>query len=92
MYDEITYVESLADYVKIVKSDGDTVITKEKISAIADKLPDLFIRIHRSFIINTAAINSFTKESIVIKDQTFPISRTYKKMVEERLSSPQNSK
>jgi len=90
-HDDIYYIESLADYVKIVKEDGETIITKEKISAISDKLPDSFIRIHRSFIINTTAITSFTKENIVIKNHVLPISRTYKKSVEERLLLSQHS-
>ncbi len=84
-YDEIAYIESLADYVKIVKSDHQTVITKEKISVIADKLPEAFYRIHRSFIINSQGVTSFSKESIVINGKSLPISRSYKKEVGERL-------
>ncbi len=84
-HDEIAYIESLADYVKIVKPDNQAMITKEKISVIADKLPISFYRIHRSFIINSQAITSFSKESIIINGKPLPISRSYKKDVGEKL-------
>lgn len=86
MHAEIAYVESLADYVKIIKTDTTQIITKEKISAIADRLPDTFYRIHRSFIVNGSAISSFSKENVIVEGDTLPISRTYKKVVEERLN------
>ena len=87
LYDEIAYVESLADYVKIIKRDETHVITKEKISVIADKLPDTFFRIHRSYIVNGNELTSFNKENVVVNNMTLPISRTYKKLVEQRIKA-----
>ncbi|MEO1653233.1 MAG: LytTR family DNA-binding domain-containing protein, partial [Bacteroidota bacterium] len=46
--DQIFYIESLGDYVKIHSPEKHWV-TKEKISALQTKLPENFIRIHRSF-------------------------------------------
>ena len=76
--DEIYYIESLSDYVKI-KLEDKTVITKEKISTIEAKLTQPFLRIHRSFIVNTDKINSFTAEVVEINSIELPISRSYKK-------------
>lgn len=75
---ELYYIESLNDYVKIVTYD-DELITREKITNISEKLPDRFLRIHRSFVINLDYVTSFTTTSVQIKDQTLPITRTYKK-------------
>ena len=86
LLDDILYLESLSDYVKIVTSTHAPIITKEKISALEEKLAIPFIRIHRSFIINADKIDSFSSESAVIKDNTLPISRTYKKVVREMLA------
>ena len=77
----IEYVESMGDYVKIITTAQGIVITKEKISKLADKLPDTFLRIHRSFIVNSDKINSFTKETVRTTDADLPISRTYKQEV-----------
>lgn len=83
--DEITHIESLSDYIKI-HTTSDVFITKEKISSIEKKLPTKFIRIHRSFIINQEAIQSFNREQIEVANQTFTIGRKYKAAVHEVLA------
>ena len=74
---DILYVESLSDYIKIHTSEK-AITTREKISAISEQLPNYFLRIHRSFIVNSNNIESFNKETIEIKGVELPISRTYK--------------
>lgn len=84
-FDEINYVESLSDYLKIYLQEK-TIITRETISSIEAKLPkNSFIRIHRSYIISLAKIDSFTNEFVEILSKALPISRTYKKDVLQRL-------
>lgn len=73
----ISYIESLSDYVQ-VHTDASTVITKEKISALEDLLPNYFLRVHRSFLINTNHITSFNREEILIGDVSIPIGRKFK--------------
>lgn len=87
-FDTIIYIESYSDYLKIhlnastALNTSATVITRETISSIEAKLPKaLFLRIHRSYIISIASINSFTNEHITIQNKALPISRTYKKEV-----------
>lgn len=80
--EEIAYIESLGDYVKIMTTGKSPIITKEKISKLEERLPPSFLRIHRSFIVNSEKIITFTKEEIQLKDNVqLPISRTYKKNV-----------
>lgn len=80
-YANIIYIESFGDYLKLHLTDT-VIITRETISAIEAKLPKRqFIRIHRSFIISIAHIQSFTNEYITINKQALPISRSYKKEV-----------
>ncbi len=79
--DKILYIESLSDYVKIHLKDK-TVITRETISNMENKLDtNLFIRIHRSFIVSVNKIESYTNEFIEIHKKALPISRTYKNSV-----------
>ena len=70
-------VESLADYVKLHLT-SEQVITKEKISELQAKLPEYFIRVHRSFLVNKHHVSSFGKEELVVGNTTVKISRTYK--------------
>lgn len=85
-FDEVLFIESLGDYVKINLTDGSSIITKEKISSLEERLPDLYLRIHRSFLVNKSKISNFNKEEVEIDNQTIPISRTYKKVVWEQLA------
>ncbi|MEN8118436.1 MAG: response regulator transcription factor, partial [Bacteroidota bacterium] len=63
-FPEIMYIESLADYIKIYLTDRN-VVTRETISSIEAKLPQKdFIRVHRSFIVATRFVDSFTNEII----------------------------
>lgn len=84
-YNNLLYIESLADYVKIHQESGSEVISKEKISHIEKELPGTFIRIHRSFIVNRAKITSFSRELVNLGTVELPISRSYRKDVVSRL-------
>ncbi|MFC2123191.1 LytR/AlgR family response regulator transcription factor [Bacteroidota bacterium] len=84
--EEVLYIESLADYIQIHMADGRVVQSKEKISCIEASLPEGFVRIHRSFIVNKARVSSFSRESVLIGPVELPLSRTYKKKAFEKLS------
>ncbi|MFT5147233.1 MAG: two-component system LytT family response regulator [Polaribacter sp.] len=85
-FDEIQYVESLSDYIKIHSVDK-TITTRETISNIETKLPAKnFLRIHRSYIVNLKKMNSYTNEFVEIGKNAIPISRTYKENVLKKLT------
>jgi DNA-binding LytR/AlgR family response regulator len=78
MLDEILYIESLKDYIKII-TPGKTIITKQSISSLEDLLPkDAFVRIHRSYIVALKKIESYNHEMMVVGKKELPISRMYK--------------
>lgn len=76
--DSIDYLESLGDYVRIHSSHGEKTVTKEKISNLDNRLPNNFIRVHRSFIVNKNKISTFNRDCLIINEMELPISRTYK--------------
>ncbi|WP_075591182.1 LytR/AlgR family response regulator transcription factor [Labilibacter marinus] len=84
-YNQILYIESLSDYIKIhLKTQS--IVTRETISNIEAKLPQKdFIRTHRSYIVAIHMIESFTHEYIEMNKKTIPISRNYKSEVLNRL-------
>lgn len=85
MLDDILYIESLKDYVRIKSSEKD-IISHQKISYLEEKLPDeLFIRVHRSFIVPLRKIKSYTSSSIEVPGHEVPIGRLYKEKVLEKL-------
>ena len=87
-FSDLNYIESFSDYIKI-HLDDKTIVTRETISSIEAKLPQKdFLRIHRSYIVSFAKIESFTNECIEVKNKTLPISRSYKSDVMARLNKP----
>ncbi|HKZ36161.1 MAG TPA: response regulator transcription factor, partial [Chryseolinea sp.] len=83
---DILYVESLKDYIKIF-TPLKTIITKQSISSLHDMLPhDSFIRIHRSYLVAVNKIDSFNNERIEIARNELPISRMYKEGVRKILN------
>ena len=84
-FDDILFIESLKDYIKVVTKDK-TIVTKQAISSIEENLPkDLFTRTHRSFIVSLKKIESFTPDLIQINKYEIPISRSYRHEVEKAL-------
>lgn len=85
-FDSIVYVESLSDYVKIITL-KQTIVTRETISNLEGKLSnDIFMRIHRSYIVSLKKMTSYTNEFIEINNKALPISRSYKESVLQKLA------
>jgi len=83
-YDEILYVESIKDYIKIHTTESQLVI-KHGISAFEEKLDSRFLRVHRSYIVNSQKVTAYTKQDIEIGDLEIPIGDLYKKTTLEKL-------
>lgn len=83
--DDILYIESLKDYVRI-HTRKRQLVTKFQIGEIEKILPqENFIRIHKSYIVNSNMITSFNAQEIEIDDISLPLGRSYKEMVERKL-------
>ena len=85
-FDSIAYIESVGDYIKIVTESDEPVLSYERISHIIKELPENFLRIHRSFIVNCRKVDFFSKNELTINGITLPISRTYKNKVNSKLA------
>jgi DNA-binding LytR/AlgR family response regulator len=83
--DDILFIESIRDYIKVVTKNG-TIVTRQSISSMEDLLPKhLFFRIHRSYIVSFKNIDCFTTERIEIAKYSLPVSRPYRHEMENRL-------
>ena len=82
---EILYFESNDTEVFVCTADGDSFRTRTRISQWENILDKRFLRIHRSYIINTHRIDSFDGTRVRIQHRTIELSRKYKESVRERL-------
>lgn len=80
---EICWIESIKDYVKVVLPDK-VLIAKQKISLLEELLPEeQFCRIHRSFIVSIAKVESYYAYAVEILGKELPIGRNYKQNVQK---------
>lgn len=86
LFDQINYIESIGDYVKIhLEKENHVVHTTMK--NIEEKLnADIFLRIHRTYIINLQKIIDIEENSIAIGKVVIPVSRNNKQILMDRLN------
>ena len=86
-FDEILYIESLREYIRIVTAEGQ-VVTLETMKNMEKILPaKLFIRIHKSFIVAFDRIKALHGNQVEVADKTLPIGRSYRQQLMEKISS-----
>lgn len=82
---DILYIESLKDYIKVITALGDYVVHKS-LSAITEELPQSnFMRIHRSYTISINKISALEGNTVEISGRKIPIGRNYTKQAKERI-------
>ena len=76
-FEDILYVESLKDYIKVFTTSGNYLVHKS-LTSMTEELPDSnFIRIHRSYTIAIDKVKSVEGNLIEITTNKIPIGRKY---------------
>jgi DNA-binding LytR/AlgR family response regulator len=87
--DEIIYIESWKDYIKLFLTSGKSLLAKQSISAMENLLSEYrFLRVHRSYMVSVNKISSYNGLSVQVQSTEIPIGRLYKQAVMERLNTP----
>ena len=83
--DDIKYIESQHEYIKIHLANSTAVSTQLSLKSIEEQLPPgRFMRIHRSYIVNLAKISIIERNRIVFDGKTYiPVSDQYKEKFQE---------
>lgn len=78
LLDDILYIESDKDYVKVFTEKG-FIITRQTIASVEAMLSESqFIRIHRSYIVSLNKLKSYTAETVEIGNKELPIGKLYR--------------
>jgi len=81
---DILYLEAMRDYTRII-TDAKQYLVLTTLNGIIEKLPsEIFVRIHRSYVINRNKIDAIQKNKIHIQSYELPVGKLYK----HALSSP----
>ncbi|WP_378186554.1 LytR/AlgR family response regulator transcription factor [Aquimarina sp. W85] len=82
----ITVIQAKGDYITL-KTDNQKYTVHSTLKKIEDKLPDdLFLKIHRSYIINIKKIIDIEDNSVLIAKDVIPVSRSNRPELMKRLN------
>ena len=84
-FSEITYNQGMSEYVKIHLAVRKPIMSLLSLKSLEAQLPtELFMRVHKSFIINLQKINMIERNEIIYDDGTIiPVSAQYKAIFQE---------
>lgn len=81
-YDEIVMIEALDDYIQIHLISKNKIVARQSMKSILNKLPqNLFLRVHRSYIVPVAKVKSVQNKTLTIDEFVIPVGDTYKKQL-----------
>jgi DNA-binding LytR/AlgR family response regulator len=85
---EILYAQSYGNYVKIHFHNNLIKLATISTKKLLEKLPgSKFLRIHKSYVINTDFITKYNNHSVLIGDQTLPVGISYRHHVDLLLNN-----
>jgi DNA-binding LytR/AlgR family response regulator len=83
--DSIYVIEASGDYI-IIKTEAENYVVHSTLRKINNKLPDnMFIQVHRSFIINIKQIIDIQDNTVLVHKEIVPISRSKRSILIKRL-------
>ena len=86
---DIRYVEAMSEYLKVwLSSEPKPIITLLSMKKMEERLPETFMRIHRSYIINLTKIQEVNKNRVIMDADTYlPIGDLYKETFQKYLDT-----
>lgn len=79
-FSDIDYIEAYGEYI-LIFAGKDKIITLVPLGKMEAQLPArLFIRVHRSYIVNFSKIESIQGNTIYLKGKEIPISKSYREV------------
>ncbi len=83
-YDDILLLEVMGDYVKVVRQQGENILSKITLKELMTRLPvHAFVQVHRSFVVARNQVEAFTSDKIKVGQRWITISRPYKSVVRQ---------
>ena len=86
---DIRYIEAMTEYLKIfIEGEAKPIVTLLSMKKMEEKLPENFMRIHRSYIVNLTKIQEINKNRIIMDAETFlPIGDMYKEAFQKYIDT-----
>ena len=84
---DILFVEAYGNYLKVHTSEK-VFVTRDTMHDMVDKLPDdLFLRVHKSYIVALSKISSISGNRVYIDRMEIPIGEMYKMVLKQKIEN-----
>ena len=84
---EILYIESYSEYVHYYLDNGKKIIANQSLSKLLPSLPDSFLRVNRSYIVNGQKVSGLKGRALFINEIPIPVSNSYYEKTKSNLYS-----
>ncbi|WP_034925272.1 LytR/AlgR family response regulator transcription factor [Gillisia sp. CAL575] len=82
--EEITHIESDSEYV-IFYTGNNKVMSNQSLKSLERTLPNNFMRVHRSYIVNKNKVTGLKSRDLLLSDLRIPVSDSYFELVKKEL-------
>lgn len=86
-FDELIYAENQKDYIKVFRVNKKPLMVLMPMRELEGLLPDTFMKVHRSFIVNLQKLEEVERGQILINNQRIPVSDAYKEEFSQYLKN-----
>lgn len=77
-FKDITIIKGLGNYVEINTVSNKKYIYYKALKELIESLPDEFMRVHNSYIVNLTNIEYFEDNQLVCQDRKIAVAKSYK--------------
>lgn len=77
-FEDILFVKGLGNYVEIFVKNNKKFVYYKTLKDLIDKLPDEFMRVHNSYIINLKNIQYIEDNHLIIEEHKITVAKSYK--------------
>ncbi|AXT55106.1 response regulator transcription factor [Aquimarina sp. MMG015] len=83
-YSDVQYIESDSEYV-VFHTTNKKIMSHQTLKSLEETLPEIFMRVHRSFIINKNYVTALKGKDLFLTDIRIPVSSSYYELVKNQL-------
>lgn len=86
-YDDIIAIKGLGNYVEIYTTYDKKYIYYTTLKDLVENLPDEFMRVHHSYIVNLTNIESLENNQIICKNLKITVAKSYRECLNNTLQT-----
>jgi DNA-binding LytR/AlgR family response regulator len=84
-FDDLLYIKAEDNYSSLFTKDK-RVLTRMTLQEVLQKLPEInFVRVHKSYLVNVAAIEKLESYQLIIMGARIPVSKPFREELKKRM-------